>query len=72
MNLNELNTRDNPKFPNMTLLDWFAGQALMGIRSSGYTRLAGLPKFATAQDAYELAEAMLEERRRRMNADAPT
>ncbi len=45
-------------FPGMTLRDWFAGQALSGLASSGewdsHADIAGL--------AYGLADAMLAER----------
>lgn len=68
MNLNELNTRDNPKFQDMKLLDWFAGQAMQAQMSK--QEVPGDNKIAAW--SYDMAEAMLEERRRRMNADAPT
>jgi hypothetical protein len=43
----------------MSLRDWFAGQALQGILSCDAVAVAGLPKFALAQDAWEMAESML-------------
>lgn len=43
----------------MTLRDWFAGQALAGMMASGSTGL-GYPRMA--DDAYEVADAMLAER----------
>lgn len=45
----------------MTLLDWFAGQALAGLLA------AGEPTAEThAEDAYDTAEAMMQERRARI------
>ena len=45
----------------MTLLDWFAGQALAGLMA------AGEPTAEThAEDAYDTAEAMMAERRLRI------
>ncbi len=41
----------------MSLRDWFAGQALVGIASGNYSEFAIM-----ASDAYLIADAMLEER----------
>lgn len=45
--------------PGMSLRDYFAGQALMGILQNRFQEVAGLPKFSVAQDAYGIANAML-------------
>ena len=49
---------DASSCPGMTLRDWFAGQALSGIiqRREGYEWIAA--------EAYLVAEAMLEERKK--------
>lgn len=49
------------EFPGMTLRDWFAGQALVGMMAY---RSAGGPVIAAlhASAAYEIADAMLAER----------
>ena len=44
----------------MSLRDWFAGQALQGILACDALKVAGLPKFALAQDAWEMADSMLD------------
>ena len=54
----------NPKSSGMTLRDYFAGQALIGILTT-----RGVPKVdndisADVRDAYEYADAMLAERDR--------
>ncbi len=61
---------ENPGFENshplhegMTLLDWFAGQALAGICASGPGTQWTNERLAA--DAYGLAEAMIAERQRR-------
>jgi hypothetical protein len=48
--------------PEITLRDWFAGQALVGLISSEYREFY---EQATAFDAYEIADAMLAERAKR-------
>ena len=49
----------------MTLRDWFAGKAMLGIWSNGIA-LAQMPKGAEAESiaqlSYEMADAMLKER----------
>jgi hypothetical protein len=44
----------------MTLRDWFAGQALAGMLSCRAGAVMGLPKFAVAQDAWQMADSMLD------------
>jgi len=39
--------------PGMTLRDWFAGQALIGLVSDGNTN------FSVSKEAYRLADAMI-------------
>lgn len=54
-----------PQTPGMTLLDWFAGQALAGLHAN--SNLVTHVKFVDiAQDSYSAAEAMLAERERRL------
>ena len=56
--------RYHDRSEGMSLRDWFAGQALAGILSCSAVVVVGLPKFALAQDAYEIADAMLKARSR--------
>ena len=49
----------------MTLLDWFAGQALVGINANPYHY--GLDHNDCARLSYNDAEAMLAERQRRLS-----
>lgn len=69
-------TTDNggPAYPvpddgseGMTLLDWFAGQALVGLMTSQHTD-ANATEEAFAGDAYAQAAAMVAEKRRREKA----
>lgn len=53
--------------PGMSLLDWFAGQALAGILASNdYVDLEIDEMAACSRDAWRHAENMLAERKRRM------
>lgn len=56
--------RDNdPKCQGMTLRDWFAGQALMGIEASqGIAGEFVATAEGVAERAYRMADAMLKER----------
>jgi hypothetical protein len=45
-------------FPGMTLRDWFAGQALMGMLACGYAHDENTSSF-TAAASYQMADAML-------------
>jgi len=49
--------------PNMSLRDYFAGQAMVGLLANGQYRLKGKPLTYqnTAVAAYDLADAMLAE-----------
>ncbi len=56
-----------PAFPvasqnehGLSKLDWFAGQALMSLHAPAYMSWEHI-----AEDAYDIAEAMLAERRKR-------
>lgn len=55
----------------MTLLDWFAGQALSGIMAAGRSKGSEVIGFISAdvatRQAYHYADAMLAEKRRREN-----
>ena len=53
--------------PGMSLRDYFAGQALMGMYSTGNAVSAALPQ--TAQEAYRAADAMLAERDKTVNVE---
>lgn len=53
-----------PFHEGMTLLDWFAGQALAGMLANGQPESLGLVH-ATAVTAYILADAMMKERETR-------
>ena len=56
------NTWNQTFDPGMSLRDWFAGQALSRSLSDGiYTDSKGMK--AVAEAAYEMADAMLKERR---------
>lgn len=46
----------------MSLRDWFAGQALAGIMANSNIAHDAYPRNVAAQDAYALADAMLEAR----------
>lgn len=48
--------------PGMSLRDWFAGQALMGMLANGEPTIQLPTGFSTAQCAYEYADAMLRAR----------
>lgn len=55
----------NPKYdePGMTLRDWFAGQALVGLIRPEVCWTDGVPaQLRLAKDAYQFADAMLAER----------
>lgn len=49
----------------MTLMDWFAGQALTGIIASPGCQPDDASRIGTAELAYEFASAMIAEKRRR-------
>ena len=51
----------------MSLRDWFAGQAMIAIASNPSWG-ERMPDPAVAYDAYQLADAMLAERQRRLDA----
>lgn len=51
----------------MTLLDWFAGQALAGLCVSDATAKANPTYQKVAVNSYAQAEAMLAERKRRLS-----
>lgn len=51
------------EYNGMTLRDWFAGQALMGMLTSPANDSVPMPRYASA--AYEIADAMLAERERK-------
>ncbi len=54
---------DDPELQGMTLLDYFAGQALAGMLSNSESKFTN--RFSGyAECAYDLAAAMLAERRR--------
>lgn len=46
----------------MSLRDWFAGQALVGVISGCVMACVEYSEFEAAEDAYEIAAAMLAER----------
>lgn len=48
------------QFPGMSLQDWFAGQALIGIVAG--SAVFGDDKGAQAREAYDYADALLAER----------
>lgn len=48
---------DGTLIPGMSMRDWFAGQALVSLHQEGFARVL-------AERAYEIADAMLEERRK--------
>ncbi len=50
------------ELPGMSLLDYFAGQALMGLSNQDMWTSAQVSKVS-----YKIAEEMIEERERRMN-----
>ncbi|MBV9122977.1 MAG: hypothetical protein JO112_06455 [Planctomycetes bacterium] len=64
---------------DMNLLDWFAGQALVGLlsnptRATTDPRLPGIPEHNLALLAYQYAESMVQARAERKNvppAEAP-
>jgi hypothetical protein len=51
--------------PGMSLRDWFAGQAMAAIGNACYERYSHM-----AQDAYEIADAMLAARKAKAEGDA--
>jgi hypothetical protein len=54
---------NNVAFVGMTLRDWFAGQALVGILAGKYPVAEYNPDPETiAKDAYKMADAMLAQR----------
>lgn len=65
------------KQPGMTLRDWFAGQALAGLMANSeewkFWKVANQPESFVRQNVvvtcYQLAETMIEEKRKR---EAPT
>lgn len=67
-------TDDEPQ-PGMSLLDYFAGQALQGMLSNGYmpNQINNNPSDPKSWDyiaaAYDAAEIMLEERNKRLNQE---
>jgi hypothetical protein len=52
-----------PPMQGMTLRDWFAGQALAGMLAHPNWH-GDLTKHMAGKDAYQIADAMLEERNR--------
>ena len=58
-------TDAKPVFPGMSLGDWFAGQAILGLLANSRQLPAGTTSQKLAWSAYELADAMLLERQRR-------
>ena len=63
-----------PAFPvmycseGMTLRDWFAGQALVGMLQNYTTQKFGVGEETCARGAYEFADAMLAARERKEDA----
>lgn len=55
-----------PKYPGMTLRDWFAGQALSGMLSGLYARSVSFGKIPSINEVAiacgEFADAMISER----------
>lgn len=62
----DLTAADCMKYKGMTLLDYFAGQALMGLCSK-YALSNPSDQQVLAQMSYELANAMLTERSKHTN-----
>jgi len=56
---------DDIFFTGMTMRDYFAGQALIAIVTSGKMRGEEIPELAIAEEAYVFADAMLTEREQR-------
>ena len=54
----------NPEDRGMTLRDWFAGQVMAGIIANQCTAPFSVIKSAVAERAYELADAMMEARKK--------
>lgn len=55
--------------PGMTLLDYFAGQALAGYFAAPHTPHMNADPAGTAQYCYQMAAAMLNERQSQANKD---
>lgn len=49
-------------YPGMVLRDWFAGQAVIGLMSHLDVRTQLIDEKKVAEAAYQIADAMLEER----------
>ena len=66
------NTESNGQ-PGMTLLDWFAGQALAGVNmlqfGFGTKAIPANPWGWAAGEAYRAADAMLRERQKRIDGE---
>jgi hypothetical protein len=57
------NTWNQTFDPGMSLRDWFAGQALVGLMSGSCMRPSALDEFEyMAKQLYQVADAMLKER----------
>lgn len=52
-------TNEGDTYDGMTLRDWFAGQAMVGLMSGG-----GYPRSIVPELAYKLADDMIAERRK--------
>lgn len=48
----------------MTLRDWFAGQVLAGLAGNDYTQPFSVLSTRVAERAYEIADAMMEARKK--------
>lgn len=46
-------------WPGMSLRDWFAGQALIGLLSGQYSRNGGANLKEVPEEAYKIADALL-------------
>ena len=53
-------TEDGELHIGLTVRDWFAGQAMAGMLSCRAGAVMQLPKFAFAQDAWQMADSMLD------------
>lgn len=60
-------TSRTPALQEMNLLDWFAAMAMMGLCQDRHR----INLRSLSEDAYEIAEIMIETRHSRYNSDAP-